>query len=131
MQIGPITLIDSALCLGPCTLEEFAEHVPTVFWMQRNCSWWAGDALAFGEARFGDDTWACVPEGHSQKHLMRLMGQSRKVPISQREAGLSWTHHSYIQRVQDPILRRSILRRGAQENLSSEEFRELVQRTLS
>lgn len=126
MKIGPAHFRDAALLIDPCGIEEMEKVVGLAFWMQRNSQWWAGDAVAFGEARFGDDIWQCVPNTLSERHLQRLLGQSKKIPPSERNPEVSWTHHSFVQKIKDPILRRSLLKQAEENGLSSDSFRRLV-----
>lgn len=129
MKVGPLTLADAMLLIDPdCSVEDLEWPVQNVFWMLRNANWWAGDALVFGEARFGDDIWQCVPEWMSEKQCERLMRQSSKVKPSSRVAEVSWTHHSYVQKVSSPILQRSLLSKAATEKMDSEQFRLFVDR---
>ena len=130
MKIGPFALLPARLAIVEHTsLEDWEEPIKTLFDLQRHVPFYIGDAILFGEARFGDDIWQSVPMDASERLTSRLVGVATKFPPEERFPTLSWTHHVTALRIGDPMLRRALLRRAAQEGLGTGEFLDLVNRT--
>jgi hypothetical protein len=65
--------------------------------MQGALAWWIGDALNFGENRYGEKyAQAIEVTGHKEQYLKDCCWVSSKVEKSYRYDGLSWTHHRQI-----------------------------------
>ena len=132
MKIGPFALLPARLAIVEhAPLEDWEEPIKTLFDLQRYVSFYIGDAILFGEARFGDDIWQSVPLDVSERMTMRLAGVASKIPPEDRFPTLSWTHHVTALRIEDVKLRRALLRRAAQEGLGTEDFLDLVKRNAS
>ena len=108
------------------TLEDWERHAPELFEMQRYVPWWIGDMVVYGEAQYGDDFWQAVPLGVSESMISRFAGMARKYPPGERVPGVSWSHHAAALRIEDKMLRRSLLRKAEEENMTNSEFQAYV-----
>lgn len=127
MIVGPFALMPGKLVIHEmASIERWEEFLPQLFMMQKYAPWWLGDAVNFGEARFGDVFWQSVPMDASQKMIERFASISRKIPPEERVLSLSWTHHVTALRVEVPAVRRALLRKAENECLDTEQFSKLV-----
>lgn len=128
MQIGPMTLMDGYLLLGPeADVETLESHAQKLFFMQKNINWWIGDLVNFGEARWGDELWQAIPEGVSETMIGRFVAMSRKVKPLDRVPSASWTMHSISAKVESN-LRKALLNHAVSEGMETDEFREYLKR---
>lgn len=127
MKVGPFLLLAGGLSAEHATIENWENAAAQIVAMQRNVNWWLGDLVVYGEAKWGDDFWQCVPLDTSISLLERCAGVCRKYPHEERFPSLSWTHHVHALRVKDKVARRSVLRHAEREGLDGEEFRVLIQ----
>jgi hypothetical protein len=123
MKVGPFGLLPGGLAiLENAPIDVWEQHAPVIFNMQKYAPWWLGDMVRFGEAQFGDDFWQVPPQDISERMLVRFAGVSRKYNPEDRFPSLSWTHHLYALRIENEILRRSLLRKAESESMTSEDF---------
>jgi hypothetical protein len=65
--------------------------------MNRSCSWWVGDWLAFGEGAFPDRyPQAAAATGLAEQTLLNRVYVCKNVPPSRRRAALSFSVHSEV-----------------------------------
>lgn len=88
--------------------------------------WWIGDALNFGEDKFGEAYAQAVdPEkvGYSNKTLSNLKYVAGAIPASRRRENVAWSKHAEVaslpEEAQEKILDRA-------ESLSVKQVREIV-----
>jgi hypothetical protein len=60
-------------------------------------SWWLGDWLRYGNARFGEKyTLAARITGYDEQTLMNYVYVASHVPAPQRRPDISWSHHAEV-----------------------------------
>lgn len=65
--------------------------------MNRSCSWWVGDWLAFGEGVFPDRyAQAAAATGLAEQTLLNRVYVCKNIPPSRRRAALSFSVHSEV-----------------------------------
>lgn len=65
--------------------------------MEVAAQWGIGDALNYGEARYGEKyTQAIELTGHTYQALANYSWVARSIPIQNRNTQLSWTHHRVV-----------------------------------
>lgn len=112
------------------TFDEWRSVVGTLQTIDRAVKWWLGDALVFGERRFGEDASAALPTAEedpyeiSQSVLKQAAWMSSVFPPGTRVPELSWTHHRVVADL-EPEDRSTLLREAVAARLST---RDLVQR---
>ncbi len=126
MKIGPFTLADGGLSIAPSGIEEWEEGLGSLVFMQRNIPWWIGDALVYGEARFGDDVYQAFPLDVSVAMVERYAAIARKIKPSQRNTSISYSHHVAAIVIKDDVARSAAMRYAARGGLSSSEFRAYI-----
>lgn len=71
--------------------------------INRSCSWWVGDWLVYGQANFADRfEQAASITGLSEQTLLGRMFVSENVPPARRQAGVSFSCHSAVSRLEPP-----------------------------
>jgi hypothetical protein len=81
---------------------EWEQIVATLARMERCVAWWLGDALNFGERKFGEAAWdiqsKLLPNIKQMEYgtLADLKWVAKSVPAGRRNKHLSWSHHRQI-----------------------------------
>lgn len=103
--------------------ERWCNIVSTLQTMQRSVSWWAGDALLYGEQHYGEDAYQAVQDatGRGDDSLRQAAWVASKYPPATRVATLSWSHHRVAAEL-EPETRSALLREAAAANLSTREL---------
>jgi hypothetical protein len=90
----------------------------------RNASWWIGDWLRYGTARYGSKyTAAARVTGYDRQTLMNMVYVATRFEISRRRENLSWSHHAELAALEDAE-QNMWLERAAVERLSVRDLRE-------
>lgn len=124
--------------LGDISFEEWIDLMQTLVRLETAFQFAIGDALVFGEARFGEKySQAMEATGLSYQSLANMVWVAKHVPIQNRVSDLSWTHHRVVASVevsdQTPLLEMALAQglsaSGLQQHISGREpkTRELVQ----
>lgn len=99
LGVDGIELTSTALFVTDEALpfETWASVVARLVPLETGASWWVGDAIAFGEKKYGH-TYAAAVEatGRSLQTLKNLAWVSRSVPPNRRDRGLSWRVHREV-----------------------------------
>lgn len=93
---------------------------------ERSVQWWVGDALAYGEAHYGEEAFAELER--RDKTLANWATVARGVEPSRRREGVAFSHHAEVASLRDrPESQEKILKRVETEDLTVGQTRELVQ----
>lgn len=97
-QGNRVSLTDVGLTFNTdLTFIEWMELMQTLTRLETAFQFAIGDALVWGEARYGERySQAMDATGLSYQSLANMAWVSRKVPIENRHADLSWTHHRVV-----------------------------------
>jgi hypothetical protein len=91
-------------------------------------SWWIGDWLRYGSRRFGEKyALAARVTGYDVQTLMNYAYVSEHVPISDRRADVSWSHHAELAKL-DPHVRAEWLERTTRDRLSVKDLRFMLRK---
>jgi len=89
----------------------------------RGASWWVGDWLNYGEAKYGERyTRAAEITGYEVQTLMNLAYVASRFAVSRRRENLSWSHHAVLASL-PPTEQEAWLDRVAAEGISVKELR--------
>lgn len=82
---------------GDLSFEDWMEMIQTLVRVDTACQFAIGDALIWGEARYGEKySQAMEWTGLSYQALANMVWVAKKVPLPNRVEGLSWTHHRVV-----------------------------------
>lgn len=112
--------------IGAITFDEWLGLMATLVRMETAFQFAIGDALIYGESRFGEKySQAMDVTGLSYQTLANLTWVSKNVPLSNRVDGVSWTHHRVVASV-DTEDQRSFLEMAKDKRLSSVDLSEHI-----
>ena len=78
-------------------LPEWIEHGKRLGIMGRGCSWWIGDWLRYGNAKYGEKySRAAKVTGYDSKSLRNMVYVASRFEMSRRRDNLSWSHHAVV-----------------------------------
>jgi hypothetical protein len=105
------------------TLAEFERLLGFVEHLDNSSPWWVGDALLWGEERYGDRVFQLI-EGagwalHTRQTRLRV---SMRVAENVRMADLSWSHHREVALLDDPNDQRRWLELALSDGWSAREL---------
>jgi hypothetical protein len=108
--------------------EEWARHGHRLGIAGRGASWWVGDWLTSGEAKYGERyTRAAEITGYEVQTLMNLAYVASRFAVSRRRENLSWSHHAVLASL-PPTEQEAWLDRVAGERISVKELRRELRR---
>lgn len=116
--------------VGDLQFDEWLDLMQTLVRMETAFQFAIGDALIWGESRYGEKySQAMECTGLSYQSLANMVWVSRKVPHHNRVDGLSWTHHRVVASVepedQPPLLQHALTNgmsaSGLQQMISGKE----------
>ena len=114
---------------GMPTIEEFARMIRWLIWLSRNQPWWIGDAIVWGEQRFGDAIYDAIDlDPHAVDQMMRCSGVARSMPPETRNKSLWFTHHREVCGLPKEVAARK-LAEAEEQVLSSAELRKQVKKS--
>lgn len=123
MSVGPFRFTSVGVRIeGKPTLDAWKGPLQFALWCQKAGPWWIGDLLNAGEGSFGESFYAMCEGAVSGDQLNRYASVSRRVPIRNRRAALSWSAHAAVARLDDAGQRR-LLALAEKDGWSSEELR--------
>lgn len=97
--------------------------------MNRSCSWWVGDWLAFGEGVFPEKyAQAAAATGLAEQTLLNRVYVCKNVPPSRRRAALSFSVHSEVASL-DAREQKMWLDRAERQGMSQKELRAAMKAT--
>jgi hypothetical protein len=98
IKTGNVNLTNVGLTFnGDLQYEEWIDLMQTLVRLETAFQFAIGDALVFGEARYGEKYSQVMEVTQlSYQSLANMVWVSKKVPIQNRNAELSWTHHRVI-----------------------------------
>lgn len=83
--------------IGDPTFEDWEEIVATYTHVYDKSQWWIGDAIAYGEGKFGEKYAQAVNiTGRKLDTLKNIVSVCQRVQLSRRNENLSFKHHSRI-----------------------------------
>jgi hypothetical protein len=83
--------------IGDLSFEDWMEMIQTLVRVDTACQFAIGDALIWGESRYGEKySQAMEWTGLSYQALANMVWVAKKVPLANRVEGLSWTHHRVV-----------------------------------
>jgi hypothetical protein len=107
-------------------LDEFEVLLRTLGSMAKGHQWWVGDALVYGEGRYGPDVFQAAGDSGLEEHtLVNWRWVASRVAPSRRRDDLSFTHHEAVARL-DESQQEAMLETAATEKWSTRELREAV-----
>lgn len=98
IQTPNVTLTEIGLTItGEMQYDEWVDLMRTLVRLETAFQFAIGDALIFGEARYGEKySQAMDATGLSYQSLANMVWVAKKVPIGNRKSDLSWTHHRAV-----------------------------------
>lgn len=112
--------------IGSVTFDEWLGLMSTLVRMETAFQFAIGDALIYGESRFGEKySQAMDVTGLSYQTLANLTWVSKHVPQSNRVDGISWTHHRVIASV-DVEDQRGFLEMAKEKRMSAVDLSEHI-----
>lgn len=82
---------------GDLAFDKWESLLMSLSSMEVAAQWGIGDALNYGEARYGEKyTQAIELTGHTYQALANYSWVARSIPIENRNTDLSWTHHRVV-----------------------------------
>ncbi len=99
--------------------------------MEASARWWWGDALAYGERKYGQTYTQALEQSDYSYHSLRLSKMvSERIPLFRRRNNLSWNHHAEIATsVNDAEKREEWLDRASKEGMSTSKLRTEIRRS--
>jgi hypothetical protein len=105
--------------IGAVTFDEWLGLMSTLVRMETAFQFAIGDALIYGESRFGEKySQAMDATGLSYQTLANLTWVAKHVPQSNRVDGISWTHHRVVASV-DTSDQRNLLEMARDSRMSA------------
>lgn len=109
------------------SFDEWARLGPNLLRMEKAHQFWVGDWFHKGEEMWGEDAYqAFDPERFDAKTIANYAWVASQVPIKERHAGLSWTHHRIAAELPTMTLRRKALKRAVQQELTTRQLQQYV-----
>lgn len=106
--------------------DEWMSLMETLTRMETAFQFAIGDALIWGEARYGERySQAMEATGLTYQALANMVWVARKVPIQNRREGLSWTHHRVVASV-EPEDQPGLLNMALEQGLSATGLQEHI-----
>jgi hypothetical protein len=106
--------------------DEWMSLMETLTRMETAFQFAIGDALIWGEARYGERySQAMEATGLTYQALANMVWVARKVPIQNRKEGLSWTHHRVVASV-EPDDQPGLLNMALEQGLSATGLQEHI-----
>jgi site-specific DNA-methyltransferase (adenine-specific) len=116
----------------------FAENTPVEVWgplterlihQHKRIEWAIGDALQFGERRYGDTYTAWAHEtGLSENTLATIKWVAGKIESSRRREDVGWSHHREAAALDVPEDQDAVLDEAADQGMTRHELRERVKK---
>lgn len=96
--------------------------------MHGSALWWWGDALAYGERKYGEMyTQALEQSDYNYGTLRNAKLVSERIELSRRHDNLSWSHHAEVAlTIEDKNERTQWLKRAEKEGLSKSDLRKAI-----
>ncbi len=96
--------------------------------MRTSALWWWGDALAYGEQKYGEMYSQALEESdYNYGTLRNAKFVSERMPLLSRLNNLTWTHHAEIaNNVDDKGERSKWLRKAAEDGMSTSQLRKAI-----
>lgn len=108
------------------SFDDWQEVMGTLAHMHRSFRWWVGDALNYGEDRYGEKYAQWLDStGLSYPSLADTLWVARQIEPSRRRENLSWSHHREIAGL-DSKEQDELLKRAAREELTCSSLRAIV-----
>jgi len=119
----------TSLTLPPdMTFEAWSSLMTSLLQMERSVLWWIGDALQFGEQKYGEMyTQAVETTAYSYGTLRNAKWVCGQIELSRRRDNLSWSHHYEVASLPVPE-QESWLSSCQQDDISRNQLRQEVQR---
>lgn len=111
------------------TFDEWEDLLRGLGAMARSHQWWVGDAVVFGENRFGEEhAQALEALGLEPKTAQNYAYVAANVEVSRRREDLTWSHHAEVARLGKQA-QRDALARAASEGWTVRQLRDYVAMT--
>lgn len=109
------------------SFEEWSRFGPALMRMDKAHQFWLGDWFAKGEALWGEDAYAAFDaDRFDTKTLMNYAWVANQIPLKERHAGLSWTHHRIAAELPNLTLRRKALKKAVAEQFTTRQLQQFV-----
>jgi hypothetical protein len=95
--------------------------------MQTSALWWWGDALAYGERRYGEMySQALEQSDYNYGTLRNAKFVSERIELSCRRDNLSWSHHAEVAAIEDKADRAKWLKAAEEDGMSKSDLRKAI-----
>lgn len=127
IRTGNVNLTKVGLTFnGDLQYDEWIDLMQTLVRLEMAFQFAIGDALVFGEARYGEKYSQVMEVTQlSYQSLANMVWVSKKVPIENRNPELSWTHHRVIASV-DQIDQVGLLEMARTQGLSATDLHQHI-----
>lgn len=110
-------------------IEVWGEIVSRLTRQRKRIEWAIGDALRFGERRYGDTYAQWADEtGLSENTLATMKWVAGAIEPSRRREDIGWSHHREVAGIDDPAMQDRLLEQAADRGLTRWEVRQEVKR---
>ena len=127
IQTGNVNLTDVGLTFnGDLQYDEWIDLMRMLVKLETAFQFAIGDALVFGEARYGEKYSQVMEVTQlSYQALANMVWVAKKVPIANRHADLSWTHHRVVASV-DGADQQGLLSMAKEQGLSAADLHQHI-----
>lgn len=113
------------------SFEKWLEVMQTLGRISKSCLWWWGDALVFGEAKYGEKYSQALDEtDYDYQTLRDAAWVSNSIELSRRRDSLSWAYHREVA-VLEPEQQDVLLDKAASEKWKRNDLRQAVRQLQS
>jgi N6-adenosine-specific RNA methylase IME4 len=119
----------TSLCLPErLSFEQWEEVVNTLGMVTKSCLWWWGDALVYGERKWGERyAQALDASDYEYQTLANAHWVASKIPFSLRRENLSFSHHSAVAALESKQAD-ALLAKAEEEDWTYQDLRREVQK---
>jgi hypothetical protein len=91
--------------------------------LSSRCAWWWGDALNFGEGKYGEMCeQALAATKLSYSHLRHAKAVAKCFELCRRRHNCSWSHHQEVAHIDDPSEQDRLLDEAEENGWSQKSF---------
>lgn len=110
------------------SFEDWEQVVARLGMLTKACMWWWGDALNYGERKYGEMyAQALDSSDYDYQTLRNAAWVSSRIELSRRRDKLSWNHHLEVAAL-EPEQQDVLLRQAESEDMTRDDLRRAVRR---